>query len=119
MVCRPGPSAVTTASPLPERDSARSVQVPGRREEPEVARRRGDDLGRELAGAVQQPDERAADRLAAGQHAPGEHRLLGQVGAGRQGDRLVRCAAHQRAPRLAPSSIGTPMSEPYSVQLPS
>ena len=29
VVCRPGPSAVTSASPLPERDSARSVQVPG------------------------------------------------------------------------------------------
>ena len=57
-----------------------------------------------------------ADGPAVGDDAPGEHGLAAEVGVRGQLPALVRCPAHQRP---APSSIGTPISEPYSVQLPS
>src|SRR5690348_9349951 len=46
-------------------------------EEPEVTGGRGDDLGGELVGRVEQADERPADRLTGAVHdAAGDHRFL-------------------------------------------
>ena len=115
---QPGAAAVTTASPLPERDSARSVQVPG------AAKNRKSPDAEATTSAVNSPVPSSSRTNApptgcvAGQHPPGEHGLLAQVGVRPAARRLVRGAAHQPA-AFVPSSIGTPISEPYSVQLPS
>ena len=56
----------------------------GRGVEAEVAAGRGDDLGGELAGGVEQPDEGAADRIGPGQHLALDDGLVGDVNAGRE-----------------------------------
>src|ERR687898_3021019 len=71
------PGAAGGDDRLPVARARQGPQRPGARcrEEPEVARRRRDDLRGELARAVEQTDERTADGLPAGHHATGEHGL--------------------------------------------
>src|SRR5437764_1466292 len=90
-----------------------------RRVEAEVAVGRRDDLAGEVAAAVQEPDERAADRPVRARHLAREHDLPARVVVRRCG-LLDRCAAAVvNRHHLAPNSTGTPTSEPYSVHEPS
>ncbi len=72
------------ACPLPDRDKRPNRPGAGRGVEAEVAARRGDDLGGELAGRIEQPDEGTADRIGAGQHLALDDGLVGDVNAGRE-----------------------------------
>ena len=104
---------------------------PGRGEEPEHALRRGHDLGGELAGAVEQPDVRAADRLTLGtrctmpvmtvsfSRSTPAGRGADWSGAAQPAAMLAGEVMDHAFPGSSPSAIGTPMSEPYSVQEPS
>ena len=56
-------SAVISASPLPHAGQRPQRPLPGGGEEPELARRRGHDLGGELAGGVEQAHVGPADRV--------------------------------------------------------
>src|SRR4051794_16723168 len=87
--------------------------VAGGRVEAEVTGGVGYHLGGELAGGVQQPDERAGDRGTGAQHLAGDDGVLLQV------DALQVAALGGRAAHQTSFSIGTPTSEPYSVQEPS
>ena len=106
-------SAFTIWSAVPPGTECANRPRAGRREEPELAGRRRRHLRGELAGAVEQshvPD----DRHAVTSHDALDHCFL----AGIDTDRQSTCdsSAHQPS---APSEIGTPTSEPYSVHEPS
>src|SRR5579884_1415665 len=89
--------------------------VAGTGEEPELTGGGRDDLGSELAAAVEQPHVSTGERLAAGVNESLDHRLpRGDAGVVDRG--LIRCTAHEGQTSF---SIGTPTSEPYSVQEPS
>src|ERR1700743_3120479 len=98
----PAPFGSTIASPVPPGDTP--------------PRGRGDHLGGELAGGVQQSHERTTHGLTGAiHHAAGDDCFLLQVDAGRQSLSLLWRRAHNQLP----NSIGAPTREPYSVQLPS
>ena len=79
----------------------------------------GGDLGGELTGPVQQAHVRIADGSARAGHRALDDGLLGEVDTLDGSSADDRSAAHQASPASSPSTIGTPMSEPYSVQEPS
>src|SRR5919112_2954374 len=94
-------------------------------EEPELPGRRRGHLCGELPGAVEQSDVRRADRITLVSDDALDDGLLRHVDA-LEGDPAGGHAAHQASsssagtsPGSSPSAIGTPTSEPYSVQEPS
>src|SRR5579862_7690750 len=90
---------------------------PGSGEEPEAAVLPQRDLGDELVTGAEQPGVPGSHRGAAVDDPAFHHRLAS--GGRRLGGPADRRAAPAGAQRASPSSIGTPTSDPYSVQEPS
>ena len=116
-------------SPLPCRDSARSVQVPG------AAKNRNCPAGEVTTSAVNSPVESSSRTYAPGHGLAdadrttpvmtvsfSRSRLAGSGAAwsgAAQPAAVGSASSAQASPGSSPSATGTPTSEPYSVQEPS
>src|ERR1700756_69488 len=95
-----------------------SYRAPGPGEEAEAAVVTEWHFGDELVASAAQPSVARRHRRGATQHAPLDNRFLtGRIGGDGHAARRRAAAVLTHLP--SPSSIGTPTSDPYSVQEPS